>query len=162
MTTHDTVERFNIKQPFFGRDPPQLVFPFPSHLTKYNIPKNEAKASTSQSWTALTKITFHWMAPLENSMRAATWASVAQAIPNKIRKTSLYCQNLTLEPSPSSNLVWQRNFSQPLLIFFHKLTPYVPTHSLEHHPPHELPYLESTSILHQASLLIPIAPMPFT
>jgi hypothetical protein len=40
----------------------------------------------------------------------------------------------------------------PLLIIFHNPTPYDPRISLEHHPPHELSYLESTTTLCQASL----------
>jgi hypothetical protein len=31
MTTYNLVEGINTKQPSFERDPPQLVFPFPSH-----------------------------------------------------------------------------------------------------------------------------------
>jgi hypothetical protein len=55
-------------------------------LTKYNTMKNEAKTSTSQSQAALAKLTFYWMAPLENSMWAIKEASFAQPIPNKARK----------------------------------------------------------------------------
>jgi hypothetical protein len=31
MTTHDPIEGFNTNHPFFGRNPPQPVFIFPSH-----------------------------------------------------------------------------------------------------------------------------------
>jgi hypothetical protein len=48
LTTYDTMEEFNIKQPSFGGDPLQLVFTFAT-TTKYNTLKNEAKTSTSQS-----------------------------------------------------------------------------------------------------------------
>jgi len=38
-------------------------------------------------------------------------------------------------------------------MFFHTPTPKAHVDSREHHPPHRLPYLESTTTLHHASLL---------
>jgi hypothetical protein len=40
----------------------------------------------------------------------------------------------------------------PLLMFFHTSTPKNLTNSLEHHPPHILSYLTSTTNIHNASL----------
>jgi hypothetical protein len=57
--------------------------------------------------------------------------------------------------SPTSNLAKPEKVSHPFLMFFHNPTPKAPTSSREHHPPHKLPNLESTTTLHQASLSIP-------
>jgi len=50
-----------------------------------------------------------------------------------------------------------KELPQRLLIFFHKPTPYVPRGLLEHHPPHELPNLESTKTLSYAPSAIAIS-----
>jgi hypothetical protein len=96
-------------------------------------------------------------------MVATTKVSFDQAIPKRTGKASLrtvsphhrLCQNLILFPSPTTSLGKLENDSQPFLMFFHNPTPKVPAGSREHHPPHKLPHLESTTILHQGSLSIP-------
>jgi len=135
-------------------------------LTKYNTLKNEAKASTSQSWATLEKLTFHWLNPPEISKRAATDASFTHAIPNKSGKTSsrVYPHTKsharTYLRSISHLRVCLENFPQPFLIFFYNPTPFAPRGSWELQPPEELPNLESTTTLHQASLM-PIAQSHF-
>jgi hypothetical protein len=65
------------------------------------------------------------------------------------------CQKLILVPSPTTNLVKVEKESQLFLMFFHAPTPKALAGSREHHPPHKLSYLESTTTLHHASLSIP-------
>jgi len=150
IITQNTIEGSYIEQPYFGGDPPKLIFTFHLTLTEYITLKNEAKTAISESWAALAKLTFHLLDPLESSKWATTKASFAQAMPYKTGKASFRiksphhrsCHNLKLKPSPTLNLVWLENFPQPLLIFF--ITPH-----------HEPPNLESTTTLHSASLSCP-------
>jgi len=58
-------------------------------FAKYNTLKNKAKASTSQSWAALVKLTLHWMASPKHSPRVATEASFMRAIPHTTGNDSL-------------------------------------------------------------------------
>jgi len=103
------------------------------------------------------------MDPPKLSKLSATDASFTRAMPKRSGNTSFRiesshhksCQNLILLPSPTSNLRSLEKFSQPFLINFHNPTPNAPATSREHHPPHKLPYLESTTTLHQASLSMP-------
>jgi hypothetical protein len=62
---------------------------------------------------------------------------------------------LVLVTSPISNVEKPKNVSHHFLMFFHNPTPKAPTGSKEYQPPHKLSNLESTAILHQASLSIP-------
>jgi len=71
-------------------------------------------------------------------------------------------QKLILVPSPTTNLVKLEKESQPFLMFFHTPTPKALAGSRGHHPPHKLPYLESTTTLPHASLSKPITLQPFT
>jgi hypothetical protein len=52
---------------------------------------------------------------------------------------------------PHLKLVKLESFSHPFLIFFYNPTSKALASSREHHPLHKLPYLESTTTLHQAS-----------
>jgi hypothetical protein len=131
-------------------------------MTECNTWKKETKTYISQSCVSLQKLTLHWLETLKNSKLAAIEASFAPAIPTKTGKASLRtvsphhrsCQNLFIAPSLTSNLEKIENVSHPFLMFFHNPTPKAPTGSMEHHPPHKLPNLESTATLHQASLSI--------
>jgi hypothetical protein len=88
--------------PFLEVDHQSLSLP--SHLTliEYNKLKNEAKTYTSQSWAALTKLTFHLLESPEDSKWATTKTFFAQAIRYKSGKVSFkalslhhrLCQNL--------------------------------------------------------------------
>jgi hypothetical protein len=132
-------------------------------LTECNTWKKETKTSTSQSWASLVKLTFHWIESPKCSKLSATATSFTRAIPNKAGKATLRvtsphhksCQKLILEPSPKTNLVNRDNETQSFLMFFHNPTPKAPVDSREHHPPHSLPYLESTKTLHHASFSDP-------
>jgi len=132
-------------------------------LIECNTWKKEAKTSTSQSWASLVNLMFHWIEPPKCSKLSATTASFTRAIPNKIGKATLRvvspyhksCQKLILKPSPTTNLVNRENKSQPFLMFFHTPTPKAPIGSREHHPPHRLLHLESTTTLYHAYLSNP-------
>lgn len=105
-------------------------------LAKYNTLKNEAKTSTSQSWAVLAKLTNSMESP-ESFKWAATKAYFVQAIPYKYGKAFFWA--IFPHHRSCQNLVWLENFFQPpFLIFFH-------------HSPYELPNLESTTTLLQAS-----------
>jgi len=103
------------------------------------------------------------MDPPKISILSATDASFTQAIPKRSGNTSFRTvsphhkssQNLVLLPSPTSYLKNLEKVSHPFLMYFYNPTPKAPANSREHHPPHKLPYLESTATLHQASLSKP-------
>jgi hypothetical protein len=105
------------------------------------------------------KLTFRWNESPKSSSLSATTTSYSRVMPNKAGKTTLRalsphyksCQKLILAPSPTTNLVKRENESQPFLMFFYTPTPKAPVGSREHHPPHRLPYLESSTTLHHAS-----------
>lgn len=60
-------------------------------------------------------------------------------------------QNLILDPSPGSSLVWLNKTRHSLLIYFQSSTQCDPVVSLERHPPHIEPYLASNTFLHHTS-----------
>jgi hypothetical protein len=98
----------------------------------------------------------------ENSTWSATHISLHLAVPNNSGKVSFRgwspryksCQNLIINPSPTSYLTNWEKALHPLLIYFHTPTPNGPTTSLEHQPLLVLSYLVSTTNLHQASLSV--------
>jgi hypothetical protein len=122
--------------------------------------KKEAKTPTSQSCASLTKLTFHWIEPPEISYYPLRRHPAPEQYKKEQEKlhSKPYPRTQIMPkfcPSPTSNLVKPEKVSHPFLIFFHKPTPKAPTGSREHHPPHKLPNLDSTTTLHQASLSIP-------
>lgn len=99
-------------------------------LLDYGKSKNSLMASTSQFCTAWMKLTFHWMTLLSISKLSITEAFLTLAMPyTTTRNTSLRIRRtidqarISLDPSPTSYLIWLENFLQPLLIFFHRPTP---------------------------------------
>jgi hypothetical protein len=93
----------------------------------------------------------------KNFKLLATEASFTQAIPNKDGKVTLRVvsphhksrQKLILVSSPTTNLMKLEKEYQPFLMLFQTPTPKAPAGSREHHPPHMLLYLDSTTQLSQ-------------
>jgi hypothetical protein len=85
---HDTVERFDIKQLSFGRDPPQLELPFPSHSHWIQFHEEQGKGFhlPIMSHSSKTHV------PHNRNSRKYTWVatetSFVQVLPNKIGKAS--------------------------------------------------------------------------
>jgi hypothetical protein len=127
---------------------------------EYKILKNKVKKSTSQSCTAPIKLTFYWWESVENSKWSTIEASLKQAILNNYEKATLRDWSPTPHVKPKSN-VGAINYLKSSRI---RKLPSTPTNifpkahpnpwtSLEHHPPHGLPYLKSTTTLHKASFM---------
>lgn len=64
-------------------------------------------------------------------------------------------QNLTLVPSPTSNVMNVENLAQPRCIYFQSLTPYGPLEGVVHQPPSIEPCFTSTTCLRNDSLSNP-------
>jgi hypothetical protein len=78
-----------LKMPFLEGTHQSLSSPPLLTITKYSIWKKEAKTTTSQSYTSLSKLTFHWLEQPKNSRLFATKASFTAAIPNRAGKAAL-------------------------------------------------------------------------
>lgn len=104
----------------------------------------ETRESNSRSCTT-KKLMSQWRLPLEHCMWSATKVYLKFSIRFSSIKASFRtwpphqksCQNLSLVPLPTSNIVNLEKVPHSL-IYFHKLTPYGPLTTLEHHPPHML------------------------
>ena len=123
----------------------------------------EVSDSNSQSCTLRIKDKFHCNILDSKDIRSAMEASFSLAIENYSGNVDLKgssphhrsCQKRILTPLPTCMKRWFEKVSHPFRIYFHRLRPYELLTSLDHQPPHKLPYFASTTLLQKASLSNP-------
>ena len=140
-----------------------LSMPTPAALPEYRVSKKIDRDSNSQSWTAQIKFISQKVELFLCLMWSATKVPLLLAIRYSLGKDSLRdmsphhtsSQNLTLVPSPTSNLMNVENLAQPHCIYFQGLTPYGPLEGFVHQPPSIEPDFTSTTCLINDSLSNP-------
>jgi hypothetical protein len=156
----DIVVWFNIKPPSLGRYPLKLVFttPFQSKCVQQIEERGKKIHLLVVSNSKIFNIPLmRIIGKIPNNM---PWGILTTGETQQVQKRCLEGLIPTPDVMLKSNFrnitdlksSMTRKLPQPLLIFFHSSTTYDPWTSFENHPPHMLPYLESTTTHHAASL----------
>jgi hypothetical protein len=156
-------EWLDLEQSFLGRDPPKPICTISSHNGWVWHLEEGSKDIHFSIMRFFNKAHVPLRRTAQNLHIIRNWGILHTSNTNEIRKSFLQNRisalqimlNFCPNPIPHLKLAKPDKVSHHFLMFFHNPTPKALTGSREHHSPHKLPNLESTTTLHQACLSIP-------
>jgi hypothetical protein len=156
------IERSNIKFPFAGRRPPELVFPITIHSSRVQQREKGGQYIYLPVVGRSKEANIPLIGPVHHNQMVCNmcilvtcyviqnWESFLKGHLTTPHHT--LSQKRILDPFPRISLVWLQSKLHPFLIFFQSPTPCDSRGFKEHQPAQVEPYFASTTDFHQAPL----------